>query len=91
MSEWPARLTTPPDSLVRSELQFVQQVLHKFPSDHNPALLDKLPKKKMVTEYKLIESLQSELTTDLPSIEQIEQELMGGNLYADQAPEAQGW
>lgn len=45
MSEWPARLTTPPDSLVRSELQFVQQVLHKFPSDHNPALLDKLLKK----------------------------------------------
>lgn len=30
-----------------------------------------------VAEYKLIESLPPELATDLPSIEQIEQELMG--------------
>lgn len=32
-----------------------------------------------VAEYKLIESLPPELATDLPSIEQIEQELMGGD------------
>ncbi|WP_374495646.1 PDDEXK nuclease domain-containing protein [Zoogloea sp.] len=32
-----------------------------------------------VAEYKLIESLPPELATDLPSIEQIEQELMGND------------
>jgi predicted nuclease of restriction endonuclease-like (RecB) superfamily len=39
-----------------------------------------------VAEYKLIESLPPELATDLPSIEQIEQELMGddaGTAHAD--------
>ena len=41
-----------------------------------------------VAEYKLIESLPPELATDLPSIEQIEQELMGdaGTANADDKP-----
>ena len=33
-----------------------------------------------VAEYKLLESLPAELQTSLPSIEQIERELMGGNI-----------
>jgi hypothetical protein len=32
-----------------------------------------------VAEYKLMESLPAELQTSLPTIEQIERELMGGN------------
>jgi predicted nuclease of restriction endonuclease-like (RecB) superfamily len=40
-----------------------------------------------VAEYKLLESLPAELQTSLPSIEQIERELMGGNVIKTDASE----
>lgn len=38
-------------------------------------------KNKVVAEYQLLESLPAELQTSLPSIEQIERELEGGDTF----------
>lgn len=40
-----------------------------------------------IAEYKLLDSLPAELQTSLPSIEQIEQELAGGDDFAQENEE----